>query len=80
MADFSITLTVEDPKIAGLVAAINWHDPPVDGNGDPLPDRTAAECRTWFKARAENALKDIYKRYQEHLRDQTVIDPDISVT
>jgi len=80
MADFSVTLTVPDDKVAELIDAINWNDPPVDENGAPAADRTGAECRAWFKERCENALKDIYKRHKEYLRSQQAIDTDIDVT
>lgn len=80
MADFSVALTVPDDKVQELLDAINWTDPPVDGNGDPLPDRNATESKAWFKERAENALKDIFKRHKEFLRDQQAISDQIDIT
>lgn len=81
MADFSITLTVPDDRVQELVDAINWHAPVgEDGNGDPLPDRTAAECRAWFKGRCETALKDIHQRHQKFLREQQAIAGEIDIT
>ena len=80
MADFTVTLTVDDAKVANLIAAINWNDPPKDQNGNPAPDRNGAQCRAWFKATCVQALKDIYKRHQEYLKSQQAIDTDLPVT
>lgn len=76
MADFSVSLTVPDAKVAELVNALRWAwGPKEDGT-----DKSAAELRAEFKTRSENALKDIFKRHKEYLRSQTPVDDVIDVT
>jgi len=81
MADFSIPITIQDEaKVPALLDALRWQwGPNVDAGGVET-DKTSAELKAEFKARSEQSLKDVYKRYQEHLRSQAVIDDTIDIT
>jgi len=80
MADFSITLTVPDDKISEFVDALNWAWGENDNGDGTTTPKTGAELRAEFKQRSENALKDVFRRYKEHLRQQQAVDDDIDIT
>jgi hypothetical protein len=79
MADFSIPITIPAGKTATVMAALNWHYGKLDDNGT-LRDRTAAELKAVFKAEVEQKLKDVFQRYNQHLRDQTPFDTEPGIT
>lgn len=80
MADFSITLNIEDAKIAQMIAALNWQWGEIDNGDGTTTPKTGAQLRAEFKTRSQQALRDVYARYQRHLRDQQAVDPDIGIT
>ena len=65
MADFSITLTVDDADVTKLVDALNW-----DWNHEAAP-LTAGELRSELKTRVVKQLKSSVMRHKEYLRSQT---------
>lgn len=79
MADFSVSLTVPDAKVAELLDAINWHVDRRDDAGNPNP-MTGPEARAWLKASVESSLKGIFTRHKEHLRAQQAVDDAIDIT
>lgn len=82
MAAFNLNITVPDNKVSELVDALNWHyadEQPKDGNGDPIPE-TAGQLRARVESHTIQALKDIFKRHKEYLREQQAIDDQIAIT
>jgi hypothetical protein len=78
--NFNISVRIDDAKIQQLVDAINWHDPPGnDETGNPIPDRNVPECKRWLAETNVKVLKDVYKRYQEYLRDRAQVDTSIDI-
>ena len=80
MADFSVTLTVPDAKLAEFIDALNWAWGEKDNGDGTTTPKTGAELKAEYKTRSENALKDVYRRYKEYLRDQQNADGDIDIT
>ena len=78
MADFSIALTVPDNRVTELVAAMNWAWGYDGSPGNEL--KTAAQLKAEYKTRSVAALKDIFTRHQQYLRDQQALAaaPDIT--
>lgn len=66
MADFSITITVPDDKVADIVAAYNDRFPQTDQNGDPVV-MDAAAVRALIKDKTMASMKTVYQSYK---RDQ----------
>ena len=78
MADFSVSLTVEDAKVNDLLDALRWHWGPK--SIDPVVEYTTAELKAKLKTSVERSVKDIYKRHKEFVRSQQAIDHTIEVT
>lgn len=77
MAAFNLTITVPDNKVSELVDALNWHY--ADEQGDANPE-TAGQLRARVESHTIQALKDIFKRHKEYLREQQAIDDQIAIT
>lgn len=77
MAAFNLQITVPDAKVAELVDALNWHY--ADEQGDANPE-TAGQLRARVESHTIQALKDIFKRHKEYLREQTPVDDAIDIT
>ena len=78
MADFSLSITIPDDKVAEMIDALNWNYGQLEEDGE-LRDRTAAELKALVNAGTVQALKDIYKRYQAYLLTQSPVDDIIDI-
>lgn len=75
MADFSISLTVDDAHVSRLVDALNWK---WNHEADPL---TGAQLRDELKDKVIKQLRSAVEQHKEHLRNQTPpADSDVGVT
>lgn len=69
MADYSISLTIDEADEAEVVAALNWHYGKFK-DGETYRDRTSGEIKTKLKADKVAELKAIHKRHQKYLAAQ----------
>lgn len=74
MAILTLNLDVPDAKIDAFRAALDWHRPHVDQDGNDLGPRTVAQGRALLEDMARAAARDMYHRHQVFLRDQAAID------
>lgn len=75
MADFSISITVPNDKVALLVAALRaqW-GPFMVGPDDDIAQITPAQLRVEFKRRAENMLRREYIKYTKSEAASNAVD------
>ena len=82
MTDYNVAFTVPTDKNAELIDALRWHwgqiEDPVDSGN--MRDRTPVELKAKIQEGLQNSIRDIFKRYKVHLRDQIVADTDIEIT
>lgn len=71
MADFSLTITIPDAKMAPLLEALRHQ---FGAKGDEAVPFTAAELKALYTARVVEDLRDLYRKHQVAKRDQAPLD------
>ena len=73
MADFSMSFTIPDDKIADLVDAVDHAQPLMDDQGQPV-QRTPAQAKAWFEAYFRNRMRKVFKDYKRFQAAQGTTD------
>ena len=73
MADFSLTITVPDDKVADLVAAYNDRFPQKDQDGNAVV-MDAAAVRALVKEKIMASMKSVYQSYKQEQAAQAASD------